>query len=72
MLPDRLGDGMTAGNGMDGLGDCDLCRIDWLMCEPNEDLRLCVVGGGFIETASDCGVPGAEGFGEPTDSDMAS
>jgi hypothetical protein len=72
MLPERLGEGMTAGRGIDGLGDCDLCLIDWLMWEPKDERRLCVVGGGFIETASDCGVPGAEGFGEPIDSDTAS
>lgn len=55
--------GMTAGRGIDGLGETDR-RID--CAEPNEDRRLCVVGGGFIGSASDCGVPGADGLGEPT------
>lgn len=68
--PDRLGeaDGMTAGNGIEGDGETDL-RTD---CEPNEDLRLCDVGGGFIGNASDCGVPGADGFGDAMASDVRS
>lgn len=54
--------GMTAGNGRDGLGETER-RIDAAV-EPKDDLRLCEVGGGFIGSASDCGVPGAEGAGE--------
>ena len=72
MLPDKLGDaeGMTAGSGIvDGLGDTDrlmLCAT----CEPNEDLLLCEVGGGFIGSARDCGVPGADGLGDPAASEV--
>lgn len=72
--PDKLGEaeGMTAGRGMvDGLGDTDR-RIDWPICEPMEDLLLCEVGGGFMGKARDCGVPGAEGLGEPTASELNS
>ena len=39
--------GMTAGSGIDGAGDAD--RRD----EPNDDRRLCDVGGGFIGRDSD-------------------
>lgn len=70
--PDRLGDaeGMTAGSGIDeGLGETDLLGA---ACDPNDDLLLCEVGGGFIGRASDCGVPGAEGRGDPTASANAS
>ena len=68
--PDKLGDadGITAGSGIDGLGETDLLTD----CEPKDDRLLCDVGGGFMGNASDCGVPGAEGFGEPTASDMMS
>jgi hypothetical protein len=65
-----LGDaeGMTAGSGMaDGLGDTDRL-IEPPICEPKDDLLLCDVGGGFIGIASDCGVPGAEGIGDPATS----
>lgn len=51
--PDRLGDaeGMTAGSGIvDGLGETDLLGA---ACDPNDDLLLCEVGGGFIGRASD-------------------
>jgi hypothetical protein len=54
--------GMTAGSGMDGAGEADR-RIDGE--EPNDDRRLCEVGGGFIGRARDWGVPGADGAGEP-------
>jgi hypothetical protein len=74
MPPERLGDaeGMTAGNGiMDGLGETDRRRFG-PACEPNDDRLLCEVGGGFIGRARDCGVPGADGLGDPTASDNAS
>jgi hypothetical protein len=55
--------GITAGNGMDGAGEADL-RIEGE--EPNEERRLCDVGGGcIVGNAKDCGVPGIEGTGEP-------
>lgn len=51
---------------MDGLGDTERLTADPApICEPKEDLRLCEVGGGFIGSARDCGVPGAEGAGDP-------
>ena len=63
---------MTAGSGIiDGLGETDRLRFR-PACEPNEDLRLCEVGGGFIGRANDWGVPGAEGRGDPTASENAS
>ncbi len=53
--PDRLGEAedITAGRGIvDGLGDTD--RLwPWPACEPNDDRRLCDVGGGFIGRARD-------------------
>ena len=51
ILPERLGDadGITAGSGMDGLGETDL-RTD---CDPKDERRLCDVGGGFIGNARD-------------------
>lgn len=61
----KLGDadGITAGNGRDGAGDTER-RTDGE--EPNDDLRLCEVGGGFIGSAKLFGVPGADGgAGEP-------
>jgi hypothetical protein len=55
--------GMTAGRGMDGAGEAER-RIDGE--EPNDERRLCEVGGGcIVGKASDCGVPGIEGTGEP-------
>lgn len=55
--------GMTAGKGIDGAGDADR-RIEGE--EPNDDRRLWDVGGGcMVGKASDCGVPGIEGTGEP-------
>lgn len=52
--------GMTAGRGIDGAGDTE--RL-----EENEDLRLWLTTlGGFIGSAMDVGVPGADGTGEPT------
>ena len=73
-LPDILGDaeGMTAGRGIvEGLGETDL-RIFWPACDPNDDRLLCDVGGGFIGKANDCGVPGADGRGEPMASEVTS
>lgn len=58
--------GMTAGKGIEGAGEADR-RIDG--DEPNEDRRLWEVGGGFIGRASDWGVPGADGAGEPARAD---
>jgi hypothetical protein len=60
----KLGEfGMTAGKGIEGAGEADR-RIEGE--EPNEDRRLCDVGGGCIwGNASDCGVPGIEGTGDP-------
>ena len=72
--PDRLGDaeGITAGSGMvDGLGETDLLGLG-PACDPKDDLLLCEVGGGFMGRAKDCGVPGAEGRGDPTASENAS
>lgn len=52
---------MTAGRGSDGAGDTD--RLD-----ENEDRRLWLTTlGGFIGNATDCGVPGAERTGDPTE-----
>lgn len=67
MLPMRygLGDfsiGSTAGKGMDGAGDADR-RIAG--DEPNEERRLWENAGGFIGSASDVGVPGIDGAGDP-------
>jgi hypothetical protein len=54
---------MTAGSGIDGAGDADR-RMEG--DEPNEERRLCDVGGGCIcGNASDWGVPGIEGTGDP-------
>lgn len=54
--------GITAGSGIEGAGDADR-RIEGE--DPNEDLRLCEVGGGFMGRANDWGVPGADGTGDP-------
>jgi len=52
--------GITAGNGMEGAGEAE--RRD----EPNDVRRLCDVGGAcIVGSASDCGVPGMDGTGEP-------
>ena len=60
---------MTAGNGSEGAGETDrLIDGD----EPNDDRRLCEVGGGFIGSARLCGVPGADGIGDPTPWDVFS
>lgn len=64
-------DGMTAGKGIDGLGETDRLP-DCPNCEPNEERLLCEVGGGFIGSAKDCGVPGADGFGDPNASERVS
>lgn len=55
-------EGITAGNGRDGEGETDLRTEE----EPNDDRRLCEVGGGFIERAIELGVPGCDGIGEPS------
>lgn len=52
--------GMTAGRGMDGAGLTE--RRD----EEKDDLRLWLTMlGGFMGSAMEVGVPGAEGTGEP-------
>ena len=52
--------GMTAGKGMDGAGETE--RL-----EEKDDLLLWLITlGGFIGSATDVGVPGADGTGEPT------
>lgn len=63
MLP-ILGEfGITAGRGIDGAGEAER-RIEG--DEPNEERRLCEVGGGcIVGRASDCGVPGIDGTGDP-------
>lgn len=58
-----LGDasmGITAGRGIDGAGETE--RRD----EENDDLRLWLMTlGGFIGSATEVGVPGADGTGDP-------
>jgi hypothetical protein len=55
--------GMTAGRGIDGAGDADR-RLEG--DEPNDERRLCDVGGArIVGNASDWGVPGIEGTGDP-------
>ena len=54
--------GLTAGNGMDGAGDTER-RIAGE--ELKDDRRLWVIAGGFIGSASDVGVPGIDGAGDP-------
>lgn len=50
---------MTAGRGIDGAGETE--RLD-----EKEDLRLWLITlGGFIGSATEVGVPGADGTGEP-------
>jgi hypothetical protein len=50
---------MTAGRGIDGAGETE--RLD-----EKEDLRLWLMTlGGFMGSAIDVGVPGADGAGEP-------
>lgn len=63
MLP-MLGEfGITAGKGIEGAGEAER-RIDGE--EPNDVRRLCDVGGAcMVGRASDCGVPGIDGTGEP-------
>ena len=63
---DGLGDAddMTAGSGIEGAGEAER-RTDG-DAFPNEDRLLCDVGGGgFIGKASEAGVPGADGAGDP-------
>lgn len=72
--PAILGDaeGITAGSGIvDGLGETDRLML-WPIWDPKDDLLLCEVGGGFIGSARDCGVPGADCLGEPNASPRAS
>lgn len=54
--------GITAGRGSEGAGETDRL-IDGE--EPNDERLLCDVGGGFMGNARLCGVPGAEGTGDP-------
>ena len=54
--------GSTAGKGIDGAGEADL-RTEG--DDPNDDRRLCEIAGGFIGSASDVGVPGIDGAGDP-------
>ena len=58
-------EGMTAGKGIDGLGETER-RIDWpeTETEPKDERRLWVVCGGFMGRASERGVPGALGAGD--------
>jgi hypothetical protein len=63
--------GMTAGSGIDGAGEAER-RIDGddtaPDMAPNDERRLCDVGGGCMAgRASDSGVPGIDGTGEPID-----
>ena len=44
--------GMTAGRGIDGLGETER-RIDCAETEPKDERRLCVVMGGFMGRAND-------------------
>lgn len=62
-----LGDagGITAGKGSEGAGDADR-RMDGEEAAPKDDRRLWeMCDGGFIGRAMDCGVPGADGPGDP-------
>jgi len=53
--------GITAGKGIDGAGDTE-------RREENDDLRLWLMTlGGFMGSATDVGVPGADGTGEAAD-----
>lgn len=53
--------GITAGSGIDGAGLTD--RRD----DENDDRRLWLMMlGGFMGSAMDVGVPGADGTGDPT------
>ena len=52
---------MTAGNGIDGAGDADRRE------EKDERLLWLTTLGGFMGKATEVGVPGAEGAGEPTE-----
>lgn len=55
--------GITAGNGSDGAGETER-RID--IDDPNDDLLLWLITlGGFIGRATEVGVPGQEGTGDP-------
>lgn len=53
--------GITAGRGIDGAGETDR-RSEG--DDPKDDRRLCDVGGGFIGSANEFGVPGADGTGD--------
>jgi hypothetical protein len=54
--------GITAGRGMDGAGETERRE------EENDDRRLWLTTlGGFMGSATEVGVPGAEGAGEPTE-----
>lgn len=54
--------GITAGSGIEGAGETDRRE------EEKDDRRLWLTTlGGFIGSATEVGVPGADGAGEPTD-----
>lgn len=64
-VTEGLGDasmGMTAGSGIDGAGDTERRN------DEKDDRRLWLTTlGGFMGSAADVGVPGAEGTGDPMD-----
>lgn len=69
--PNKLGDGtssgLTAGSGIDGAGDADL-RTEGE--EPKEERRLNDTGGGSIGNRPVIGVPGVEGPGDDTATEL--
>jgi hypothetical protein len=70
--PNGLGElsmSLTAGNGIDGAGDADR-RIE--ADEPNDERRLWEIGGGFIGSANEVGVPGIDAAGDAGAIDDAS
>jgi hypothetical protein len=58
---------MTAGRGSEGAGEAER-RMDG--DDPNEDRRLCEVGG-FMGSAMLWGVPGADGIGDAAWSELS-
>jgi hypothetical protein len=69
--PLRPGDvtsrGLTAGRGKDGAGEAERRMFGE---ELKEDLRLCDTGGGSIGRCDVIGVPGVEGAGEATATEL--
>lgn len=65
----ELSIGRTAGKGIEGAGDAER-RMEG--DEPNEERRLCEMAGGFMGSASEVGVPGIDGAGDPGARDNAS